>query len=284
MISKVTVSTLQTIKNSNEKFSMLTAYDYSTAKYCDEAGIDVVLVGDSLGMVILGYDSTTYVGMEEMSIFTKAVARGVHRAMVIADMPFMSYNTDISTGLKNAGDLIKCGANAVKLEGCNDYIVELVKRCTQSGIPVMGHVGFTPQFLNAIGGYNIQGKSYEATLEICEQAKQLEKAGAFAVVLEMVPEESARFIDENLTIPTVSCGGGKYCTGQVVVSDDMFGKYSEFKPKFVRRYCDMKSVILDAVTQYDRDVKSGSFPAANEVYTLPEEELMKLNNKKFNFV
>ena len=280
MIKKVTVSTLQKIKDNNEKFSVLTAYDYSVAKYCDEAGIDVILVGDSLGMVILGYDSTTYVEMDEMKVFTKAVSRGANRAMVVADMPFMSYNTDLSNALKNAGDLIKCGANAVKIEGCNDYIVELVKRCTQSGIPVMAHLGFTPQFLNAIGGYNIQGKSYEATIEILEQAKKLEQAGAFSVVLEMVPEESAKYIDEHLTIPTVSCGGGKYCTGQVVVSDDMFGKYSEFKPKFVRRYCDMKSIILNAIKQYDYDVKNGLFPSADEVYTMPDEELQKLMSLK----
>lgn len=280
MIKKVTVSTLQKIKDNKEKFSVLTAYDYSTAKYCDEGGIDVVLVGDSLGMVILGYDSTTYVEMDEMKVFTKAVSRGANRAMIVADMPFMSYNTDLSTALKNAGDLIKCGANAVKIESCNDYIIELVKRCTQSGIPVMAHLGFTPQFLNAIGGYNIQGKSYEATLEILEQAKKLEQAGAFSVVLEMVPEESAKYIDEHLTIPTVSCGGGKYCTGQVVVSDDMFGKYSEFKPKFVRRYCDMKSIILSAIKQYDYDVKNGLFPSSDEVFTMPEDELAKLMSLK----
>ena len=175
---------------------------------------------------------------------------------------------------------MKCGAKAVKIEGCNDYIIELVKRCTQSGIPVMAHLGFTPQFLNAIGGYNIQGKSYEATMEILDQARQLEAAGAFSVVLEMVPEESARYIDENLTIPTVSCGGGKYCTGQVVVSDDMFGKYSEFKPKFVRRYCDMKSIITNAIKQYDYDVKNSLFPSSDEVYTLPEEEANKIMSLK----
>lgn len=276
MAKKVTVTTLQKIKDDNEKFSMLTAYDYSTAKYCDEGGIDVVLVGDSVGMVILGYDSTTYVEMDDMKVFTKAVSRGVERAMVVADMPFMSYNTDLSTALKNAGDLIKCGANAVKIEGCNDYIIDLVERCTQSGIPVMGHLGFTPQFLNAIGGYNIQGKSYEATIEIMEQAKRLEKAGAFAVVLEMVPEECAKYIDEHLTIPTVSCGGGKFCTGQVVVSEDMFGKYPDFKPKFVRKYCDMKSIILNAIKQYDYDVKNSLFPSKDEVFSLSEEEISKL--------
>ena len=261
MIKKVSVNTLQKYKDNGEKFSMLTAYDYSTAKYFDEAGIDVLLVGDSLSMVILGYDSTTKVSMEEMTVFTKAVARGANRAFIVADLPFMSYHTSLESALTNAGSMIKNGANAVKIEGCSEHILNVVKRCTESGIPVMGHLGFTPQFLNTIGGYNIQGKSYDSTLAILEQAKKLEQAGAFSVVLEMVPEECARYISENLNIPTVSCGAGRYCTGQVLVSDDMLGKYSDFKPKFVRRYADMKSLILDAAKQYDFDVKNGKFPA-----------------------
>ena len=276
MIKKVSVNTLQKYKDNGEKFSMLTAYDYSTAKYFDEAGIDVLLVGDSLSMVILGYDSTTKVSMEEMTVFTKAVARGANRAFIVADLPFMSYHTSLESALTNAGSMIKNGANAVKIEGCSEHILNVVKRCTESGIPVMGHLGFTPQFLNTIGGYNIQGKSYDSTLAILEQAKKLERAGAFSVVLEMVPEECARYISENLNIPTVSCGAGRYCTGQVLVSDDMLGKYSDFKPKFVRRYADMKSLILDAAKQYDFDVKNGKFPADDEVYTLPEDELKQL--------
>ncbi len=276
MIKKVSVNTLQKYKDNGEKFSMLTAYDYSTAKYFDEAGIDVLLVGDSLSMVILGYDSTTKVSMEEMTVFTKAVARGANRAFIVADLPFMSYHTSLESALTNAGSMIKNGANAVKIEGCSEHILNVVKRCTESGIPVMGHLGFTPQFLNTIGGYNIQGKSYDSTLAILEQAKKLEQAGAFSVVLEMVPEECARYISENLNIPTVSCGAGRYCTGQVLVSDDMLGKYSDFKPKFVRRYADMKSLILDAAKQYDFDVKNGKFPADDEVYTLPEDELKQL--------
>lgn len=276
MIKKVSVNTLQKYKDNGEKFSMLTAYDYSTAKYFDEAGIDVLLVGDSLSMVILGYDSTTKVSMEEMTVFTKAVARGANRAFIVADLPFMSYHTSLESALTNAGSMIKNGANAVKIEGCSEHILNVVKRCTESGIPVMGHLGFTPQFLNTIGGYNIQGKSYDSTLAILEQAKKLEQAGAFSVVLEMVPEECARYISENLNIPTVSCGAGRYCTGQVLVSDDMLGKYSDFKPKFVRRYADMKSLILEAAKQYDFDVKNGKFPADDEVYTLPEDELKQL--------
>ena len=179
MIKKVSVNTIQKIKNNGEKFSVLTAYDYSTAKYLDEAGIDIILIGDSLAMVALGYDTTHKVGVDEMSIFTKAVARGVSRAMVVTDMPFMSYNIDIESALTNVCNMVKYGANAVKIEGCSDYILNVIKRCVESGVPVMGHLGFTPQFLNTIGGYNIQGKSFDATLKILEQAKNLNRRAYF---------------------------------------------------------------------------------------------------------
>lgn len=277
MIKKVSVNTIQKIKNNGEKFSVLTAYDYSTAKYLDEAGIDIILIGDSLAMVALGYDTTHKVGVDEMSIFTKAVARGVSRAMVVTDMPFMSYNIDIESALTNVCNMVKYGANAVKIEGCSDYILNVIKRCVESGVPVMGHLGFTPQFLNTIGGYNIQGKSFDATLKILEQAKKLEQAGVFSIVLEMVPEESARYITENLTVPTISCGAGRYCTGQVMVSDDMFGKFSEFKPKFARKYGDMKSLISDCAKQFVYDVKHGLYPSAEEVFNLAEDELKQLD-------
>ncbi len=276
MIKKVTVKTLKKYKDTNEKFSMLTSYDYSTAKYIDEAGIDVILVGDSAAMVVLGYENTNNIGIDEMALFTKAVSTGAKRALIVADMAFMSF-TDISEGLKNAGRLIKSGANAVKIEGCSDYILELVKRCTELGIPVMAHLGFTPQSQNVLGGFVIQSKNFEATLNLLEQAKKLEQAGAFAVVLEMVPEESAKFVTENLNIPTVSCGGGRYCTGQVVVVDDMLGKFSDFKPKFVRRYGDLKSYITDCATKYHNDIKSGSFPSDEEVYHLTDDEAKQLN-------
>lgn len=276
MIKKVSVNTIQKIKNNREKFSVLTAYDYSTAKYLDEAGIDIILIGDSLAMVALGYDTTHSVGVDEMSIFTKAVARGVNRAMVVTDMPFMSYNIDIESALTNVCNMVKYGANAVKIEGCSDYILNVIKRCVESGVPVMGHLGFTPQFLNTIGGYNIQGKSFDATLKILDQAKELEKAGVFSIVLEMVPEESAQYITENLTVPTISCGAGRYCTGQVMVSDDMLGKFSEFKPKFARKYGDMKSLILNCAKQFDYDVKLGFYPADDEVFKLAEDELKQL--------
>lgn len=279
MIKKVTVNTLQKIKENNEKFSMLTAYDFSTARYIDESGVDVVLIGDSLAMVALGYNTTHSIGVLEMEIFTKAVARGVNRAMVVTDMPFMSYHSSVENAVENAGVMIKAGAHGVKIEGANDHILNVINRCVQAGIPVMGHVGFTPQFLNTIGGYNIQGKSHQATLGILEQCKKLEAAGVFSIVLEMVPEESAQFITESLNVPTISCGAGRHCTAQVLVSDDLFGKFSEFKPKFARRYGDMRKLICDCAKQYNEDVKNGSFPNEDEVFKLSEEEIQLLRSK-----
>lgn len=276
MTQKVSVRTLKKLKENGEKISALTAYDYSTAKYIDEAGIDIILIGDSLAMVALGYENTNSIGIEEMSIFTKAVAKGVKRAMVVTDMPFMSYTIDIPSALKNIGNMVKLGANAVKLEGCNEYMLELIKRTTQMGVPVMGHIGFTPQSQNVIGGHFIQGKNVEATVKLLEDAKKLEKAGAFSIVLEMVPEESATFITENLKIPTISCGAGRYCDAQIMVCDDLFGKFSEFKPKFARKYADMKNLILDSVKSYNLDVKSGKYPNSEEIFNLSEEEAKQL--------
>lgn len=266
MLKKVSVNTLQKCKDNGEKFSVLTAYDYSTSKYLDEAGIDVILIGDSLAMVVLGYETTHSVGVDEMAIFTRAVAKGAERAFVITDMPFLSYHTDVSTAVKNCGEMIKCGANAVKIEGYGDYIAEVVKRLTESGIPVVSHLGFTPQFINTLGGYKIQGKTKETAEELLKQAKELQKAGAFAILLEMVPEETAKYITENIDIPTISCGAGRHCTAQVLVSDDVFGKYSDFTPKFARKYGDMKSLIIDCAKRFDNDVKNGLFPSDSEVF------------------
>lgn len=266
MTKKITVNTIKKYKAENEKFSVLTAYDYSTAKYIDEAGIDVVLIGDSLAMTALGYETTHAIGVDEMLIFTKAVAKGVTHAMVVTDMPFLSYHTDIASAISNCGLMIKNGANAVKIEGYGDYITDVIKRLTQSGIPVVGHLGFTPQFLNTLGGYKIQGKTPEAVEEILSQAKQLEKAGVFAVVLEMVPESGAKYITENLSVPTISCGAGRYCDAQVLVCDDVFGKFSDFKPKFARKYGDMKSLILECTKKFNEDVKAGRFPSDEEVF------------------
>ena len=220
-MKKVTVRTLAKMKENGEKFSMLTAYDFSTAKYFDQAGIDVILIGDSLAMTALGYENTNSVGVEEMTIFTKAVAKGVEHAMVVTDMPFMSYTIDIPSALINIGNMVKNGANAVKLEGCNDYILKLIECTINMGVPVMGHIGFTPQSQNVIGGHIIQGKTYEATKELIKQAKELEKAGAFSIVLEMVPELPAKDICESVNIPVISCGAGRYCDGFVMVCENL---------------------------------------------------------------
>ena len=277
---KITVSTLLKKKAEKEKITMLTAYDCSTARYFDEAGIDTILVGDSLGMVILGYESTHNVSMEEMKIFTSAVCRGAKRAFVVADMPFLSYQTTVEDAVKNAGTLIQSGASAVKLEGATDLILSVIKRLTETGIPVVGHLGFTPQYLNVLGGYKVQGKSYENTLTMLEQAKKLEAAGAFAVVLEMVPEESAEFITKQLKIPTIGIGAGKYCDGQVLVCDDILGKFSEFKPKFARRYANFQEEIMQAAQKYISDVKTAAFPDDAESFHLNEEEMKKLESYK----
>lgn len=266
MQKKVTVKTIQKYKDDGNKFSVLTAYDYSTAKYLDEAGIDIVLIGDSLAMVALGYETTNAIGVDEMLIFTKAVAKGVNHAMVVTDMPFLSYHTDIPTAVRNCGLMIKNGANAVKIEGFSDYILSVIERLTDSGIPVVGHLGFTPQFLNTLGGYKIQGKTSEAAERILEQAKKLEKAGVFSIVLEMVPEHSAKYITENINVPTISCGAGRYCDAQVLVSDDVFGKFSDFKPKFARKYGDMHELIYNCAKKFNDDVKNGRFPNEDEVF------------------
>ena len=280
MIKKVSVNTIQKMKDNGEKISMITAYDCSLAKYADEAGIDMILVGDSVAMVILGYDSTCAIGMDEMKIFTKAVARGSKRSLIVADMPFMSVTPDIAKSVENAGELIRCGAAAVKMEGASDSILKTIKSCTDAGIPVCAHVGFTPQFLNALGGYNIQAKTFEATEKLLDDAIKVQDAGAFCVVLEMVPEESAQYVSERLHIPTIGIGAGRYTSGQVLVSDDLLGKYSEFKPKFVRRYADMKQIIVDGITAYNNDVKSGKFPSEDEIFHADEECKSRLFSAK----
>ena len=266
MLKKTTVKTIQKMKESGEKIAVLTAYDYSTAKYLDEAGVDIILVGDSLANVALGYSSTQSIGITEMLIFTGAVARGSNRAFIIGDMPFMSYNVSVEDGMKNCGDMIKAGANAVKIEGCNEYLLSLIKRLTDSGIPVLGHLGFTPQSINTLGGHTVQGKDIDAVNNILEQAKLLENAGVFAIVLEMVSEEGSKYITENLKVPTIGIGSGKYCSGQVLVSDDMLGKFSDYQPKFVRKYADIKGTVLKAAEAYCADVKNGNYPASDEAF------------------
>jgi 3-methyl-2-oxobutanoate hydroxymethyltransferase len=273
----VSVNTILKYKSECKKITALTAYDYSTAKFLDECGIDIVLVGDSLAMVALGHENTLSVTVDEMLHHTKAVRRAVKRAMVIVDMPFMSYQTDEQTALFNAGRFLKeSGVNAVKIEGGYPHIVKCTKNFTEAGIPVLGHLGFTPQFLQTIGGYNVQGKNYETTQKILEQAKLLEEAGAFGIVLEMVPEESAKYITENLTIPTIGIGAGKFCSGQILVIDDILGKYQDFTPKFARKYTNIAEITKNAISEFINDVQNGEFPNGDEIFHLSDEERSKL--------
>lgn len=277
-IKPVSVVTFKRMKEEKEKISMLTAYDYPTAKYIDEAGVDSILVGDSVGMTVLGYENTLNVTMEDMLVFTKAVTRGVKRALVIADMPFMSFHISKEQTTINAGKLIQAGAKAVKIEGASDFILEEIKHLTQCGISVCAHIGFTPQSINEFGGFYIQGKTYENTIKLLEDAKKLEEAGAFAIVLEMVPEETAKYVTENISIPTIGIGAGKYTDGQVLVIDDAIGKYAGRTPKFVKKYANVKEVMEKAVTQYNEEVKRNSFPDKEHSFFMTDEE-----RKKFEY-
>ena len=278
-MARKTVTTFQNLKNNNEKIAMLTAYDYSTAKVLDEAEIDGILVGDSLAMVALGYENTYNITIDEMLIFIKAVARGAKNSFIIGDMPFMSYNLSIEQGLENAGKMIKAGANAVKIEGCNEYILALTKRLVESGIPVLAHLGLTPQLLNTLGGYKIQGKTAEQAEYILECGKKLEKAGAFAVVLELLPAQSAEYITKNLSIPTIGIGAGNECSGQIVVTDDILGKFTDFAPKFVKKFVNLHDIVFDGVKKYSQEVKNMEFPSKKESFEMIDEEKERLRIK-----
>ncbi len=272
------IQKIQNYKKEGKKITVLTAYDYSTAKYIDNAGVDMILVGDSLAQVALGYNSTTDIGMDEMLVFVRAVSRAVEKALLVADMPFMSFQLDKVETMKNACELIKAGANAVKIEGSSDFIIESIKHLTQNGIPVMGHLGFTPLSINTLGGHKIQGKDADRTIEILKDALRLQNAGCFAIVLEMVPLQSGQFISQRLRIPTIGIGGGKFCDGQVLVSDDIFGKYDRFKPKFARQYSSLKDIIFNVAKAFCSDVEEGNFPNVNESFALDIKEIEKLEN------
>ena len=271
-----TVSSFQTLKDNGEKIAMLTAYDYSTAQVLDKAETDAILVGDSLAMVVLGHENTYNITIDEMLIFVKAVAKGAKNSFIIGDMPFMSYNLSVAQGLENAGKMIKAGANAVKLEGCNEHIISLVKRCTECGIPVLGHLGFTPQLMNAIGGHKIQGKTSDKIEAILDSAKKLQEAGCFGIVLELMPSDSAKYITENLIIPTIGIGAGVDCSGQIVVIDDILGKFTDFTPKFIKKYANLHDEILKGVLNYKQEVKDKLFPSEKESFELSIEEKNKL--------
>lgn len=268
----ITPLKIQKMKKEGIKIAALTSYDFSTAKYADEAGIDLILVGDSVGQVVLGYDSTTKVTLDDMKVFTRAVVNGAKNPLIVVDMPFMSYHTGVFEAVKNAGELIRLGAGAVKIEGGFDYIIDTIKQMTKSGIPVMGHLGFTPQYINVLGGHFVQGKNLKNTIEILEAAKKIQDAGAFSLVLEMVPDVCAKYISENLEIPVIGIGAGKYTDGQILVVDDVLGKFDGFSPKFVRKYADIKTTIKNAVSSYVKDVKGQTFPEINESFQLKEDE------------
>lgn len=273
---KNTIAGFLKMKAKGEKISMLTSYDYSTAMLVEEAGTDMILVGDSLGNTVLGYPDTVAVTMEDMIHHGAAVCRGAKETFVVVDMPFMSYQTSTYDALVNAGRLMKeTGCNAVKMEG-GAVIKEQIKAVCHAGIPVMGHVGMTPQSINALGGFKVQGKSEEAAKRILEDAYTVQEAGAFAVVLECVPSKLAALISEKLTIPTIGIGAGGGCDGQVLVWQDMTGIFKDFAPKFVKRYANAGEVMVEAFKSYDREVKSGAFPAEEHGYKMDEEVVRKV--------
>lgn len=273
---KNTVLTFKKAKEEGKKISMLTAYDYSTASLIDEAGINGILVGDSLGNVMLGYEDTVSVTMEDMIHHGAAVARGAKNAMVVIDMPFMSYQTSVYDAVVNAGRLMKEGrANAVKLEGGVE-VKEQIKAIVDAGIPVMAHIGLTPQSINAFGGHRVQGKTEAAAKKLLEDAKAVEEAGAFSVVIEGVPAALAKIVTERSGIPTIGIGAGKDCDGQILVYQDMLGMYSNFTPKFVKKFANVGEVMKNAFKSYIEEVDAGTFPAKENCYTIDEDVIEKL--------
>ena len=273
---KNTVQTFKEAKSNHTKLAMLTAYDYSTAKLQDEAGIHGILVGDSLGNVILGYEDTISVTMEDMIHHGAAVARGAKNALVVVDMPFMSYQTSVYDAVVNAGRLMKEGrANAVKLEG-GVSVCPQIKAITDAGIPVMAHLGLTPQSINAFGGFKVQGKNETAARKLIDDAKAVEEAGAFALVLECVPAKLAKIISEQLTIPTIGIGAGAGCDGQILVYQDMLGMFSDYTPKFVKRFAEVGSVMKEAFANYIKEVQAETYPAEEHTFKIDDEVLEKL--------
>lgn len=273
---KKTVLTFAKAKENGEKLTMLTAYDYSTAKLIDQAGIDAILVGDSLGNVMLGYEDTLSVTVDDMIHHGAAVARGAKEALVVIDMPFMSYQTSVYDAVVNAGRLMKEGrAQAVKLEGGVE-IAPQIKAIVDAGIPVMAHIGLTPQSINAFGGFKVQGKSEAQAKKLVEDALAVQEAGAFAVTLECVPEKLATLVTNKLYIPTIGIGAGAGCDGQILVYADMLGMFSDFTPKFVKRFAETGQVMTDAFKAYIEEVKAGTYPEAKHTYAIDDDVIEKL--------
>ncbi len=265
-MEKVTTQTIRKMKQDGKKITMLTAYDYSMAALLDQVGIDILLVGDSLGMVVLGYETTLPVTMEEMLHHTRAVSRSVRRAMVVGDMPFMSYQISAEQALENAGRFLKeANAHAVKLEGGQE-IADTVKKIVESGIPVMGHLGLTPQSIHQLGGYGVQGKESKAARKMIQDAKALDAAGIFSLVLECVPTALAKVITEEISVPTIGIGAGIHCDGQVLVTHDLLGLFEKFIPKFVKRYAELNKPVKEAVRQFIEEVQTGKFPGVEHSF------------------
>jgi 3-methyl-2-oxobutanoate hydroxymethyltransferase len=265
-IKRITVPAIRKMKQAGVPIAMLTAYDATMAGILDESGIDIILVGDSAGMVMSGYENTLSINMDEMIFYTRSVRRGVNRALLVADMPFMSYQSGVDDAVKNAGRFLQeGGAEAVKIEG-GMAMGNVVKRMVEVGIPVMGHIGLTPQSINQFGGYGVRGKEDLVAATLREDAKILEQAGAFSIVLEKIPANLAKEITDSLNIPTIGIGAGSNCDGQVLVNYDMLGIYEKFKPKFVRRYAEVGKVIREAYIRYIEDVKERKFPGEDESY------------------
>jgi 3-methyl-2-oxobutanoate hydroxymethyltransferase len=273
---RVSITEIKEMKQKGEKIAMLTAYDYATAKLIDEAGIPLILVGDSLGMVILGYESTIPVTMDEMIHHTKAVVRGTTRALIVGDMPFMTYQVSVDDALRNAARFIQeGGAQTVKLEG-GENMAETVKRVVSSGIPVMGHIGLTPQSIHQLGGFKVMGKTPEAAVRLINDAKALDEAGVFAIVLECVPEPLSKLITEKVSVPTIGIGAGKYCDGQVQVISDLLGLYTDFVPKHAKQYARLFELIKSATADYIAEVQSGAFPTEKQSYAMDKSVLAEL--------
>lgn len=273
--SKITISDILNKKKNKEKITMLTSYDYSISRICNETDLDMVLIGDSAATVMMGYDSTRKIGMAEMVTFCKGVVNAITRQVIVADMPFGSYQTGKSISIKNALKFLRCGCDAVKLEGGLE-VVDIIKNMTDLGIPVMGHIGLKPQTTPLHYGYVSQGKTAEGAIRLLNEARALEEAGVFSIVLEKVTSEVASVITENTNVPIIGIGCGPHVDGQVLVIHDMLGLYTDFEPKFVKRYLDLSKQIFDAIKEYETEVKSGKFPQEEHMYHMTEEEFAKL--------
>jgi len=275
---KVAIPSLLKKKKEKKKISVLTAYDYPMARLMDEAGIDILLIGDSLGMVVLGYENTLPVTMEEMLPHVKAVSRATRRALVIADMPFMSYQAGIGEAVRNAGRMIQeGGADGVKIEG-GLVALEQIAAVVRAGIPVMGHIGLTPQSINLLGGYRVQGKTREEAVRIVKEASALEKAGVFSIVLECIPGNLAGIITDRLLIPTIGIGAGPSCDGQVLVSHDMLGMFSGFTPRHTKKFVDLNPIVKEAFQRYRSEVEEGLFPGGPQSFTMDEQVAREIEN------